>query len=730
MQAKYVYLFELDSVRNSDDEIAAAQQALYDEIVTHGNIVVMTYNQLADSCGFFRLLTNDEYYQNLLQLFEGGRIRISQFSDIRTISQYLQDSVDEDRQFYYSALPLKFTQKRLLALVRRSLSCSDLSEIRKYLPGGTGTDEELLDLFVEVLPQEDHTFQLKFRSKDEICELRRIMQSLYDFLHIILQLSSNPAIYLSPRDPEELRGLRMHDILEMVMHLDWTEEDPLRQPAFRIIQSLLEKGKDNRSIYLRQLKVLAEDPRQNRQVLQHAEAIIDLCYNYTMEISICNTSKRYNVSELQNRDAPKPTFQKDFQRRLKEYWHNGDHADQRFLQKETDTIHDFKKEIPDFGNAVRLLHYETKEAETPSEEIQRYEYREKERQEDQKKHLLSMIHRQLRSCLYCFLIACGIELLFNGLEDQISLPIHDTIMNILKTILLLIASEYFSVGLQALFPDREILSLSEALGGTVTLIRDARFIRKIHPEEIPAENLQAESAATAVPIDYVRSKALKSYVSFCREQPELFRQNPDCQLADVFSSAVQKNLVRSEELYHYRFGRIYASPFNTLLVDPIQGQQEQYYPYERVLPTAGDGVVIVPVHAGKLILLNQYRHALQDRQYCFPRGFAEPNQTPEENVRRELAEELHAVPVSEPVCLGRIAPDSGLTSRLTAVYLVQIDHYEVKTGYEGIHDVRECTPEQLKAMIREKELTDGYTIGAFTQYLLQETSAEETAEQA
>jgi ADP-ribose pyrophosphatase YjhB (NUDIX family) len=725
MQTKYVYLFELDSVRNSDKEIMAAQQALYDEIVTHGNIVVMTYNQLADSCGFFRLLTNNKYYQNLLQLFEGGRIRISQFSDIRTISQYLQDSVDEDRQFYYSALPLKFTQKRLLALVRRSLACSDLSEIRKYLPGGTGTKEELLDLFLEVLPQEDHSFELKSRSEEEIPQLQKIMQSLYDFLHIILQLSSNPAIYLSPRDPEELRGLRMHDILEMVMDLDWPEEDSLRHPAFQIIQSLLEKGKDNRSIYLRQLKVLAEDSRNDKQVLQYAEAIIDLCYNYTMEISIYNTSKRYNVAELQDREAPKPTFQKDFLHRLKEYWRDGDQADQRFLQKETDTIQTSQLKIPDFGNAVRLLHYETEEAGAPSQEVFRYEYREKERQEEQKKHLLSIIHRQLRSCLYCFLIACGIELLFNGLEDQISLPIHDTIMNIFKTILLLIASEYFSVGLQALFPDREILSLSEALGGMVTLIKDARFIRKIRPEEIPAENLQPEPAGTPVPIDYVRSKALKSYVSFYREHRELFRQNTDYQVADVSSSLVQKNLVRSEELYHYRFGRIYASPFNTLLVDPILGRQKQYYPYERVLPTAGDGVVIVPVYEGKLILLNQYRHALQGRQYCFPRGFSEPHQTPEENVKRELSEELHAVPIREPICLGRIAPDSGLTSRMTAVYLVQIDHYEVKTGYEGIHEVKECTPEQLKTMIRKEELTDGYTIGAFTQYLLRETNTKE-----
>ena len=48
---KNVYLFELDSVRKTDEEIEVAQNALLDEIVLNGNVVVMTYNQLVDSRG-------------------------------------------------------------------------------------------------------------------------------------------------------------------------------------------------------------------------------------------------------------------------------------------------------------------------------------------------------------------------------------------------------------------------------------------------------------------------------------------------------------------------------------------------------------------------------------------------------------------------------------------------------------------------------------------------------
>ena len=58
---KNVYLFELDSVRKTDEEIEVAQNALLDEIVLNGNVVVMTYNQLVDSRGFFSLLCNEKY---------------------------------------------------------------------------------------------------------------------------------------------------------------------------------------------------------------------------------------------------------------------------------------------------------------------------------------------------------------------------------------------------------------------------------------------------------------------------------------------------------------------------------------------------------------------------------------------------------------------------------------------------------------------------------------------
>jgi ADP-ribose pyrophosphatase len=126
--------------------------------------------------------------------------------------------------------------------------------------------------------------------------------------------------------------------------------------------------------------------------------------------------------------------------------------------------------------------------------------------------------------------------------------------------------------------------------------------------------------------------------------------------------------------------------------------------------------VAIAVHQGRFILLQQYRHAIRQAQYSFPRGYAEPEDTPAENARRELREELHAVIKKEPVFLGRIAADSGLTSCQAYVYLVEIASLNTSVGHEGILNHVAVTPSELKAWIHDKKITDGFTLGAFALY--------------
>lgn len=131
-QRKYVYLFELDSVRKTDKEIIAGQKALYTEIVENGNIVVLIFNQLIDSRAFFSLFSIPGYRESIMTLFEKGAIRITQFNKTKTVAQYWLNAMEEGKQFIYSAIPLKYTQYELVDILRRSLMYSDLSELYSY----------------------------------------------------------------------------------------------------------------------------------------------------------------------------------------------------------------------------------------------------------------------------------------------------------------------------------------------------------------------------------------------------------------------------------------------------------------------------------------------------------------------------------------------------------------------------------------------------------------------
>lgn len=257
----YVYLFELDSVRKTDAEIIAGQKALYNEIVVNGNIVVMTYNQMVDSRGFFSLLDNPDYQEQLISLFENGAIRLSQYGDVRTLAQYLITSVNPEKEFIYSALPVKFSQKRLLALIRRSLLYSDLSEIHEYCTG-MRTKDELVDLFVEVNPEKKFERSSLIPdscadpTKDDtvVQEMKNILESLYGLLKTVLKLSTFHDIYIPPRQLDEYKNLKMHDLLRIVVGFHdisipgWDE-------AIQVICSLpcyLDE-EDNRSIYIRNM---------------------------------------------------------------------------------------------------------------------------------------------------------------------------------------------------------------------------------------------------------------------------------------------------------------------------------------------------------------------------------------------------------------------------------------------------------------------------------------------
>ena len=759
---KLVYLFELDSVRKSDEEIELGQKAIYNEIAVNGNTVVLTYNQLVESRAFFSLLNEKDsrescgclsYYDSLITMFEKGKIRISQYGDIRTVSQYLQRKIEDDRGFIFSAFPIKSTQKRLAALVRRSLIFSDLSEIHNYLTGTGVTEDDLIDLFTE---GDGHGNAQKGREEINpdndpdgmrARNMKASLESLYWILSIVLRLSALHDIYIPPRKPEEYENLRMRDYLAAAVQLRPDKaHHSLRASvdsgqwgrACRIIRELLKDNGNSRSDYLHAILKMYNEKKcgssgtEAKADYQYAEAVVNLCYNYACESSICGTSKHYNVSELTKEGRETATFRDDFFQRLKEDWQDKKTSpDERYLQEETNAFIPYnpgsRKKQPLLSKAVRIVEYEKKKADPDStEEIRRYEYEMEKERKKFRRHLFRNILKNLGLSLLCVLAACIVSLILQDFQNAADGGYKGNIRALLRgcgiTILFLFVSEGLTALLAKMIP--KLMPLGEALGRIRKLFSDSigMIFRKaeVHSNPNRQNTNQKETAGRPEPISFICPPELKAYTKlYGKEKGRLFSNPEGCPtpIPDVADPVVRRRILREEELSGRRFGTVYQSEYNTLLADPVENEDGSLGRYERVVPSSHrNGVVMLTAYRDCFVLLRQFRHALRREQFAFPRGFAYENETPRQSAERELKEELKAK-IKDVFPIGRVSPDSGLSGVTAYVYYVELEDYHVNKDHEGILDAVEVPKESFIHWIRENGIDDGFTLSAYMIYL-------------
>lgn len=719
---KYVYLFELDSIRKSDEEIILGQQTLYDEIVKNGNIVVLTYNQLLDSRAFFSLLNHEEYYSSIIHLFEKGCIRISQFGTIRTLAQYLLNTIDSDKKFIYSCLPIKSSQRRLIELIKRSIMHSDLSEIKEYIDCIHKTDEDLRDLFIEVEENAsgEYILQKTQLNRDEI---DKVLQKLYTFITMVLRISPLHSVYIAPKEEKEYVDYKMFNYLSYVTKLKLNEDkDRLWNKAIEIIENLnsFKNESSNRSVYFHEL--IEKQNSIDFASYQYAEAIVSICTNYAYEMSICNISKHYNIDDLKQVENFESSFFQDFYQRLQQHWDDGKNANSRFLQAETNRFYEFARldKLPNFFKAVRIV--DKLEQKETIEKIYRYEYNIKQQRKIQKYRILRKLFVQMISLLCAVILVMGINLIFEIghnilVQDFESLLSWYTFLQFgIDTIFFFILGEFFSNLISKIVPN--LLSLSEATRGLIESFFDAfyliftksnTYMSNVHIDSVESKNKEAE-------IKVLETKELRKYKQLAKKRPDLMQESNIYSLANIWDSVQLKAIIRNEELYRKNYGVVYSSAFNQLIVDPIVDKKNDFFAYERIIPTSSNkGVVLFVLCQDKVILLKQYRHALRQEQLCCPRGFGEDKQSNIENAKKELYEELNAVCIEEPVELGTVCADSGLSSGKAIVYLMKIEKYDALKK-EGICEVVEFKIDELWQCIQSGLIEDGYTLSACSLY--------------
>ena len=161
---------------------------------------------------------------------------------------------------------------------------------------------------------------------------------------------------------------------------------------------------------------------------------------------------------------------------------------------------------------------------------------------------------------------------------------------------------------------------------------------------------------------------------------------------------------------------LYQGHIMDLVVDKIRFDNGQEAVRE-VAVHASAAAVVALTPEGKIILVRQYRYAVEEETLEIPAGLLEPGEEPEEGARRELEEETGLKPLRMEHMF-RFYSSPGFTNEALDVYLCDqmapsVQHLDA----DEFIDLVEVTPEEAFAMIRDGRIIDGKTVAALSFYM-------------
>ncbi len=172
---------------------------------------------------------------------------------------------------------------------------------------------------------------------------------------------------------------------------------------------------------------------------------------------------------------------------------------------------------------------------------------------------------------------------------------------------------------------------------------------------------------------------------------------------------------------------VFENKYLTLVNDPVRfpnGKDGHYLRALHPVEVQGrHGTVMVTRKGNQYVLLRLFRHPTRSWELEFPRGFAEPDLSAEENARKEVREEL-GVEVTAIEEIGVICPNTGLLATRAHVFLVELESLPQADGEEqaaeAIESFRWVNQTDLMKLIRSGEIRCAFTLGALMLVLCRE----------
>jgi ADP-ribose pyrophosphatase len=219
--------------------------------------------------------------------------------------------------------------------------------------------------------------------------------------------------------------------------------------------------------------------------------------------------------------------------------------------------------------------------------------------------------------------------------------------------------------------------------------------------------------------EYDAAACLTRYFEIVRERPERF-ENPKGDIYEILldperiahaQSEARRVRVRdgmpSDDL---RVGVLAEDPYLLVVRDAVKFADGTYGLYNRLMVPSG--AAILPVHDGRIVLLDRFRHGTRAWHLEIPRGSFSGEGTHEDEARRELQEEIGAG-VVEMIDLGLLHSTTGCLDEMHHLYMARVDAIGVPDKHEAIVALRPFTVDETAARIADGTITDGPTLAAF-----------------
>lgn len=358
-----IYLFELDSVRNSKKEAEIGQAALFREIFLNGNSVILTYNQLSDSAAFWAGLQEERTYNAIMELCRMGRIKVSLYGSMRTAAQYILIHIADcirklearkkgesggNQDFYFSLIPMDDEDVDMLKNLRDAIMFSDVQLLReKSKEAGKNAAKYLfLYRYAQLILTLSRSETANHKEKQ--AESKTLMY-YWDRAMELPEFGDGGGIFAQAA--ELMRGITERetrtDLQRRSVWYGMLEEEPGIGADGAEGNSIGATGAAGNGIGA------AGATGNSIGAAEVAEAVIDLCYNYALEDSISAADKRYT-------DGDGEDFRIHFMKDLRFYLDSagrGEHIFHGRDEARKNSQKDFASDVllPDWQTALNLV---------------------------------------------------------------------------------------------------------------------------------------------------------------------------------------------------------------------------------------------------------------------------------------------------------------------------------------------------------------------------------------